>query len=89
MEYIFPDYRRFHAPLLDGSKKVILVANGNYTEFIDAIAATGASGFFFEPLTSLEYIVEHYGRTHIIVGNADTRVLLRGDKTAIRRETER
>jgi hypothetical protein len=88
-EYIFPNYERFYAPLLASGKKVIFVSDGNYTEFVDDIAAVGASGFFFEPLTDLRYIVENYGQTHIIVGNADTRVLLGGSREAIRREVER
>jgi len=88
-EYIFPNYKKLYAPLIERGKKVIFIADGNYTEFVDDIAATGVAGFFFEPLTDLEYIVEHYGQTHIIIGNADTRVLLRGRKPEIRAEVER
>jgi len=88
-KYIFPNYRKLYAPLLDSGKKIIFVADGDYTEFVDDIAATGVSGFFFEPLTDLKYIVEHYGQTHIIIGNADTRVLLMGTREEIRREVER
>jgi hypothetical protein len=88
-KYIFANYERLYAPLLDRGKKVIFVSDGNYTEFVDDIAAVGASGFFFEPLTDLAYIVERYGQTHIMVGNADTRVLLFGHKADIRREVER
>jgi uroporphyrinogen-III decarboxylase len=87
--YIFPNYRRLYAPLIEAGKKVIFVSDGNYTALLDDIAATGASGFFFEPLTDLATVVERYGRTHIIIGNADTRVLLTGDRSAIRREVER
>jgi uroporphyrinogen-III decarboxylase len=65
------------------------VSDGNYTEFVDDIATTGVSGFFFEPLTDLKYIVEHYGQTHVIIGNVDTRVLLMGTKDEIRQEVER
>jgi uroporphyrinogen-III decarboxylase len=43
----------------------------------------------FEPLTDLAGIVERYGQTHAIVGNADTRVLLSGSKAQIRAEVER
>ena len=32
----------------------------------------------FEPVTSLERIVGRYGRTHVIVGNADCRILAHG-----------
>ena len=88
-KYIFPNYRKFYEPLIESGKKVIFVSDGNYTEFIDDIAATGASGFFFEPLTDLKYIVEHYGQTHIIIGNADTRILLMGTKKDIHREVGR
>lgn len=88
-KYIFPNYKKFYAPLIESGKKVIFVADGNYTEFIDDIAMTGVSGFFFEPLTDLKYIVEHYGQTHIIIGNVDTRILLMGTKKDIRQEVER
>jgi len=88
-KYIFPNYRKFYEPLLDSGKKVIFVADGNYTEFVDDIAATGVSGFFFEPLTDLKYIVERYGQTHIIIGNVDTRLLLMGTREEIRQEVER
>jgi hypothetical protein len=87
--YIFPHYAKLYAPLLEAGKKVIFVSDGNYTEFVDDIAATGASGFFFEPLTDLRYIVERYGQTHILIGNADTRILLTGSRDAIRREVQR
>jgi len=88
-QYVFPHYKQFWAPCIEAGKKVIFVADGNYTEFVDDIAAQGCSGFFFEPLTDLEYVVEGYGQSHIIVGNADTRALLANDKAAIRAEVER
>lgn len=88
-KYVFPNFKRYYEPLVAAGKKIIYVADGNYNEFIDDIAATGVHGFFFEPLTSLDYIAEHYGRTHIIVGNADTRILLSGTKQQIRGEVER
>ena len=88
-EYIFPNYRKLYAPLIESGKKILFIADGDYTEFVDDIAATGVRGFFFEPLTDLEYLVENYGQTHIIIGNADTRILLRGDKLRIRQEVER
>jgi uroporphyrinogen-III decarboxylase len=87
--YIFPNYRRLYAPLIECGKKILFISDGNYTEFVDDIAATGVAGFFFEPLTDLRYIVEHYGRTHVIIGNADTRVLLTGRRERIRQEVER
>jgi uroporphyrinogen-III decarboxylase len=37
----------------------------------------------------LDYIVEKYGQTHVIIGNADTRILLNGTRDQIRAEVER
>jgi uroporphyrinogen-III decarboxylase len=37
----------------------------------------------------MEYIAERYGNTHVFIGNADTRILLNGDRPSIRAEVER
>lgn len=88
-EFIFPHYKQFLAPLREGGKKIMFTSDGNFTRFIDDIAAAGVHGFVFEPLTSLEAIVEKYGKTHVIIGNADTRILLSGTRDEIRAEVER
>jgi hypothetical protein len=88
-KYIFPNYRRFYLPLLEAGKKVIFVSDGNYTCFINDLAAAGTSGFFFEPLTDLRLLVERYGQTHVLIGNVDTRILLCGEREDIRLEVER
>ncbi len=88
-EFVFPNFRKYVAPLLESGKKVIFCSDGSFTPFIDDIAAIGVHGFSFEPLTSLEDIVERYGQTHVIIGNADTRVLLLGTREQIRAEVER
>lgn len=88
-EFIFPNLKRLLAPLRESGKKIMFTSDGNYDEFVDDIAAAGVHGFVLEPLTDLRYIVEKYGQTHVIIGNADTRILLRGDKPAIRAEVER
>jgi len=88
-KYVFPNYKKYLEPVLASGKKVIFCSDGDFTEFVDDIAACGVHGFVFEPMTSLEAIAEKYGQTHVIVGNADTRVLLRGPKPAIRAEVER
>jgi len=87
--YVFPNYKKYFAPLLASGKKIIFTSDGNYTEFIDDIAATGVHGFVLEPTTDMAYIAERYGRTHVFIGNADTRILLSGPKAAIRAEVER
>ena len=88
-EFIFPNYKKYMAPLRDSGKKIMFTSDGNFTRFVDDIAAAGVHGFVFEPLTSLEYIVEKYGQTHVIIGNADTRVLLLGTREEIRAEVAR
>lgn len=88
-KYVFPNYKKFFAPLKDHGKRILFTSDGNYTEFVDDIAGCGVHGFVLEPCTDMEYMAEKYGRSHVIVGNADTRVLLSGDKAEIRAEVER
>jgi len=88
-EYVFPNYKRYLAPLIESGKRIMFCSDGNFTAFVDDIAAAGVHGFVFEPLTALEYIIERYGKTHVIIGNVDTRVLLSGSKAQIRAEVER
>lgn len=88
-QYVFPNYKKYIQPILDSGKKVTFTSDGNYTKFIDDIAGCGFTGFVMEPMTSLEYVVEKYGKTHVIFGNADTRILLSGTREQIRAEVER
>lgn len=88
-KYVFPNYKKQFAPIVDSSKKLIYTSDGTYTEFIDDIAASGVHGFVMEPTTDMGYIAEHYGKTHSFIGNADTRILLSGTKDEIRTEVER
>ncbi|HEX2948406.1 MAG TPA: uroporphyrinogen decarboxylase family protein [Armatimonadota bacterium] len=87
--YVFPNYTTYFAPLLDAGKKIIYTSDANYTEFIDDIAATGVHGFVMEPMTDMAYVAERYGKTHVFIGNVDTRILLSGRKADIRAEVER
>jgi hypothetical protein len=88
-QYVFPNYKKFFAPLIESGKKIMFTSDGDYSLFVDDIAAAGVHGFALEPLTDLNALVGKYGRTHVIIGNADTRVLLSGPKAAIRAEVER
>ena len=88
-EYVFPNYAKYFAPLLESGKKIMYTSDGDFNVFVDDIAKTGVHGFVFEPMTSLEYIAEKYGQTHVIIGNADTRILLWGTRDQIRAEVER
>ncbi|MDA0745846.1 MAG: hypothetical protein O2954_04960 [bacterium] len=86
---IFPRYQKLWQPLRDAGKIVLYCSDGTWTEFVDDIAAAGAHGFIFEPTTSLDYIVEHYGKTHVIVGSkVDCRTLTFSTPEAIRAEID-
>lgn len=88
-QFVFPNYRKMFQPLRDAGKIILFTSDGNYTEFIDDVAQCGVNGFVMEPMTDMARIAEKYGKTHIFVGNADTRVLLLGGKEDIRREVKR
>ncbi|MGB9642533.1 MAG: uroporphyrinogen decarboxylase family protein [Candidatus Ratteibacteria bacterium] len=88
-KYIFPRYRKLWDVLKSEGIKVLFCSDGNFTEFVDDIANAGADGFIFEPLTDLELIVKKYGKTHVIVGNADCRILTYGTKQDIEKEVLR
>lgn len=88
-EFLFPQYKKYFAPLLEAGKKILYICDGNYTQFIDDIAACGVHGFVMEPTTDLSYVAEHYGKSHVMVGNADTRILLNGSREQIYGEVKR
>lgn len=88
-KYVFPNYKKYFAPLIESGKKIIYTSDGTYTEFIDDIAACGVHGFVMEPTTDMKYIADKYGKTHAFIGNADTRILLSGSREAIRAEVQR
>lgn len=87
--YVFPNYKKLFVPLHESGKKIMYTSDGDYTRFIDDIADCGVHGFVMEPLTDMQYIAEKYGKTHVFIGNADTRILLSGSRRAIRTEVER
>jgi len=87
--FVFPNYRKYFAPLLNSGKKILFTSDGDYTEFVDDLAECGVHGFVMEPMTDMEHVAGKYGKTHAFIGNADTRILLSGPKEAIRAEVER
>ncbi|MFQ6133936.1 MAG: uroporphyrinogen decarboxylase family protein [Armatimonadota bacterium] len=86
---VFPRYRKLWSVLKEAGKIVLFCSDGDYTEFVDDIAEAGADGFIFEPLTSLERVVEGYGQTKVIIGNADCRILTFGTCDQVRAEVQR
>ena len=87
--FVFPNYKKYFAPLREAGKLIMFTSDGDFTRFIDDIAAAGVNGFVLEPVTDMAYIAEKYGRTHAFIGNADTRILLSGTKEDIRAEVKR
>lgn len=87
--YVFPNYKRYWHCVRDAGKKVLFCSDGNYSEYIDDLVAAGTNGFIFEPTTDLAYVCEHYGQTHAIIGNADTRILTFGTAEEIHAEVKR
>ena len=86
---IFPRYAELWAVLKAAGKKVLYCSDGNFNAFVDDIAAAGADGFIFEPMTFLEPIVEKYGRTHVIVSSkVDCRTLTFGSREEIKAEVD-
>jgi hypothetical protein len=87
--FVFPNYKKYFAPLHEAGKIIMYTSDGNYSRFIDDIAAAGVNGFVMEPTTDMAYIAEKYGKTHSFIGNADTRILLSGTNEEIRAEVKR
>ena len=87
--YVFGNYKRLFQPLRDAGKKILFTADGNYTQYVDDVAACGVNGFVMEPVTDMAYVAEKYGKTHVFVGNAETSILLSGTRDDIEREVRR
>lgn len=87
--YVFPNYKKYFAPLREAGKKVLFTSDGAYTEFLEDIAKCGVSGFVMEPTTDLAFAAERFGKTHILIGNVDTRFLLMGSKEDIYQDVKR
>lgn len=87
--YVFPNYKKLFAPLREAGKKIIFTSDGTYTQFMKDIADCGVHGFVMEPTTDLVYAAENFGKTHVLIGNADTRVLLKGTREEIYQEVKR
>jgi len=87
-EYVFPNLKRFVQPLRDTGKKVLFTSDGDYTLFLQDVADCGFHGMVMEPMTSLELATKKFGKTHVLIGNADTRILLSGPRERIRAEVE-
>lgn len=86
---LFPRFRQLWEVLHEAGKIVLFCSDGDFTEFVDDIVAAGADGLIFEPLTDLDFVVERYGKTKIVVGSKlDCRTLTFGTREQIRHEVD-
>ena len=88
-KYIFPNYKKLFLPLLEQGKKIMYTSDGTFTQFIDDIVGAGVHGLVMEPTTDMKYVADKYGKTHVFIGNADTRILLSGSREDIYAEVKR
>jgi hypothetical protein len=86
-EYIFPHYPAIFAEAKQRGKRVIVVADGNMSAFLERLAAAGADGIMFEnPATPLEAVIEHFGQPgRFLIGGIETARLTAGTPQEVRR----
>jgi hypothetical protein len=88
-EAIIPRYRRLWEPLRESGKIVLFCADATFTMFLPDLAAAGADGFIFEPMTDLEAAVDGFGDTHVLVSSkVDCRTLTFGTQAQIAAEVD-
>ncbi len=88
-KHVFPRFKELWAPLKERGIIVLFCSDGDFTEFVDDLVDCGADGFIFEPMTSLDYVVEKYGQSKVIIGNMDCRILMSGSREDVWAEVER
>jgi hypothetical protein len=67
---LIPRYAELWKPLHAAGKKVLFCSDANFMEFAEDVAAAGADGFIFEPMTELGFMVDRFGSSHCLVGSA-------------------
>ena len=89
VENIFPSYERIFDPIKKAGKKIVFVSDGNYTELIDDIFATGVDGLIIDNYVDMEPVLKKYGSSKVICGNVDSRILTTGTMDDVRKEVKR
>jgi hypothetical protein len=86
---VFPRYRDLWSLMHQQGKKVLFTSDGDYTPFLDDVAAAGADGFFFEPTVDFAAVVNRFGGTHVIAGSkVDCRTLTFGSRDDVKRQVD-
>ncbi|HEY9186886.1 MAG TPA: uroporphyrinogen decarboxylase family protein [Ignavibacteria bacterium] len=88
-KYIFPRQKKIVDLLKSNNILVLFCADGNFDVFIDDLIEIGFDGFIFEPLTNLELLAKKCGKTHVLMGNIDSRILQSGSEIDIKNEVKR
>lgn len=88
-ENIFPNYERIFEPIKKAGKKLIFVSDGNYSELIDDLFAVGVDGLIVDNYVNMEPVIEKYGKSKVICGNVDSRILTEGSMEDVRKEVKR
>lgn len=88
-KYVFPGMKKNVQLLKNAGKKVMFTSDGCFDMFVDDVVDCGVDGLIFEPLTDLAAIAEKYGQSHVLIGNADTRVIMFGSREEIHAEVKR
>jgi len=88
-KYVFPNMKKYFAPIKEAGKKIIFTSDGTYDMFYDDLVDCGVNGFVLEPTNDMQKLADKYGKTHSFIGAVDTRILLSGSKEAIYNEVKR
>jgi len=86
---ILPRYERIFEPAHAAGKKIIFVSDGNYMPLMDDLAALGVHGFMIDPSNDLAWVLERFGRDHVVIGNIDTSILTFSAPTQVEAEVRR
>ena len=83
-KFIFPRYEEFWSIVKASGKEVLFMVDGCVSAFSDDVMACGARGIISEPMTDYKTIAKKY-KDPFIAGDGDVRVLMHGDKSAIKK----
>ncbi len=87
---LIPMYGQMWKELKACGKKVLFCSDGTFTQFADDLAAAGADGFIFEPMTDWGAMTERFGKSHCLIGSdVDCRDLSYGTWETVRRKIDR
>jgi len=68
-EVIISRYAELWKPLRAAGKKVLFCSDAKFTMFMEDLANAGADGFIFEPMNDFEWVVDHFGDSHCLIGS--------------------